>query len=49
MTNNRLRLVVWCFGMSVVTMVCTWALVGPPDVQTNTRWRSTSHEIAVRR
>jgi len=49
MKNDRLRLVVWCFGMSAITVVCTWVLVGPPDVQMDSRWRSTSHELAVRR
>ena len=33
MKNDRLRLVMWCFGMSAITVVCTWVLVGPPDVQ----------------
>ena len=31
MKNDRLRLVVWCLGMSAITV--TWVLVGPPDVQ----------------
>jgi hypothetical protein len=46
MNNDRLQLVMWCFGMSAITVVCT---VGPPDVQMDSRWRSTSHELAVRR
>ena len=36
-TNDRLRLVVWRFCMSAITVVYTWIFVGPPDVQTNSR------------
>ena len=35
MTNDRLRLVVWRFCMSAITVVYTWIFVGPPDVQTS--------------
>ncbi|WP_186294457.1 hypothetical protein [Bradyrhizobium guangdongense] len=40
MTNDRLRLAVWCLGASVVTAVCIWVFVGAPPNQAVALWRS---------